>query len=145
MLELTWKRNPHFVHKERIVFRLGHCCGEIFFLSVMFDTWGKTAGLSILESLQNEMGCWGIWTVLYGWKGQLFPLSLMEEWQGLSSCVPVSSWKGLGEAEGMAEMRPVVLTNVMEGGFLHLFSFLPWWFWFGGRTGSSQQYFGLEK
>lgn len=113
MLELTWKRNPHFVHKERIVFRLGHCCGEIFFLSVMFDTWGKTAGLSILESLQNEMGCWGIWTVLYGWKGQLFPLSLMEEWQGLSSCVPVSSWKGLGEAEGMAEMRPVVLTNVM--------------------------------
>lgn len=77
VLELTWKRNAHFVHKDRIVFRLGHCCFSP--LPVTFDTWGKTAGLSILASLRNETGCWGIWTGLCGFKGQLFPLSLVEE------------------------------------------------------------------
>lgn len=26
---------------------------------------GKQLELSILDQMQNEMGCWGIWTALY--------------------------------------------------------------------------------
>lgn len=32
----------------------------------------------------------------------------------------MSSWKELGEAEGMAEMWQAVLPGEIEGGFLHL-------------------------
>lgn len=56
---------------------------------------GKQLGPSTLESLQNGMGCWGIWTVLYGRKGQLFPLSLWRN-AGLSSALPHESSEGAG-------------------------------------------------
>lgn len=56
---------------------------------------GKQLGRSTLESLQNGMGCWGIWTVLYGCKGQLFPLSLWRN-AGLSLALPHESSEGAG-------------------------------------------------
>ena len=103
------------------------------------------------------MGCWGIWTVLYGCKGQLFPLSLWRN-AGLSSALPHESSEGAGGG-GRDDCDVAGSSNKKERKFLSpppfcffLFSFiaspfLPPGFDLGGGwgAGKSQQNFGLEK
>lgn len=56
-------------------------------------------------------------------KGQLFPLSVLEECEVCPHAGLVSPRKEPGEAEGMAAMWQTVLTNGREEGSLHVFPF----------------------
>lgn len=124
---------------------LCHCCwrGRIW---VVFFFWslqclmleGKQLELSILDQMQNEMGCWGIWTALYIWKGQSFPLVSV----GGMLCPsrfqprePSGGVQGAGRRKGVFRN----CSSLSEADEVSSFLFLPvpflcCWFWFSGKT-----------